>query len=47
MKTEQRGNPSIDRAEVEAIIKRFAALPVVDDRSEDEILGHDENGLPS
>lgn len=26
--------------------ERCAALPTLDDRSEDEILGYDENGLP-
>ncbi len=26
--------------------KRFAALPVLDTRSDDEILGYDETGLP-
>ena len=26
---------------------RYAALPVLDTRSDDEILGYDENGLPS
>lgn len=29
------------------IAKRCAALPVLDDRSEDEILGYDENGIPN
>jgi antitoxin VapB len=29
------------------IAKRCAALPVHDDRSPDEILGYDENGLPN
>lgn len=27
--------------------KRWAKMPIVDDRSEDEILGYDANGLPS
>jgi antitoxin VapB len=27
--------------------RRFSALPVLDDRSDDEILGYDDNGLPS
>lgn len=26
--------------------RRVAALPVLDERSADEILGYDENGLP-
>jgi antitoxin VapB len=28
------------------IANRVAALPQIDDRSDDEILGYDENGLP-
>lgn len=34
------------RARIEGISRRSAALPVLDKRSEDEILGYDENGLP-
>ncbi len=33
--------------DLEAIRKRMSALPVLDDRSADEIIGYDENGLPS
>jgi antitoxin VapB len=29
------------------VAHRVAALPVLDHRSDDEILGYDENGLPS
>ena len=29
------------------IARRFCALPVLDPRSPDEILGYDENGLPT
>ena len=36
-----------DQAAIDAIVKSFAALPVLDDRTDDEILGYDENGLPS
>jgi len=32
---------------LEEIAKRCAALPVLDHRSDDEILGYDENGIPS
>ncbi len=32
--------------ELREIGERCAALPTLDDRSEDEILGYDENGLP-
>jgi antitoxin VapB len=34
-------------AELDAIALRCAALPVLDERSEEEILGYDEQGLPS
>jgi antitoxin VapB len=33
--------------ELEAIAKRCAALPILDDRTEDEILGYDANGVPT
>ncbi|MFD1329107.1 type II toxin-antitoxin system VapB family antitoxin [Mycoplana ramosa] len=33
--------------DLEAIQRRWNALPVLDDRSAEEILGYDENGLPS
>ena len=32
--------------ELLAIGKRYSALPVLDDRSDDEILGYDEHGIP-
>jgi len=32
---------------IHEVQRRFAALPVLDNRSDDEILGYDENGLPS
>ena len=35
------------RKEIDEILARVHALPVLDDRTEDEILGYDENGLPS
>jgi antitoxin VapB len=37
----------IDRKKLAAILARFDALPVLDPRSPDEILGYDEFGLPS
>jgi antitoxin VapB len=43
----RRGQPTIDRAAIDALLSRFDALPVLDDRSADEIIGYDENGLPS
>ena len=33
--------------ELDAIALRCAALPIVDERPEDEILGYDEHGLPA
>jgi antitoxin VapB len=33
--------------ELMEIARRCAALPVLDDRTPDEILGYDQNGLPS
>jgi antitoxin VapB len=35
------------RNAINAIVERFASLPVLDDRPDEEILGYDENGLPS
>jgi antitoxin VapB len=35
------------REELAAIRRRCAALPVVDNRSADEILGYDDRGLPA
>ena len=32
--------------EVDGILHRLDALPILDDRSEDEILGYDSQGLP-
>ncbi len=36
-----------DDGAIDAIIERCKALPILDDRSDDDILGYDENGLPS
>lgn len=33
--------------EIRAISERCAALPVLDERSADEILGYDEHGVPA
>ncbi len=43
----KRGRPANLADELEAIARRCDALPVLDHRSADEILGYDENGLPS
>ncbi|MHB8254329.1 MAG: type II toxin-antitoxin system VapB family antitoxin [Acidiferrobacter sp.] len=39
-------NPEDKVAAIMAISRRCAALPVQDKRSEDEILGYDQNGVP-
>ena len=43
---ERRHGKRIDRRRIDAITARLAALPVVDERSPDELLGYDEAGLP-
>ncbi len=43
----KRGERPWNDAAIDAIIKRCAAIPVLDTRSDDEILGYGENGLPS
>jgi antitoxin VapB len=40
----RRGRASIEQ--LLAIARRYAARPVKDDRTPDEILGYDERGLP-
>jgi len=35
------------RQAINAIVARSHALPILDNRSEDEILGYDEHGIPS
>ena len=32
--------------EIMAIAQRFSSLPVLDERTDDEISGYDENGIP-
>ncbi len=43
----KRGERPWDEAKIDALIERYNALPVFDNRTDDEILGYDENGLPS
>ena len=40
-------NPDGVRAEIARIQARLAQAPVLDDRTPDEIIGYDENGLPT
>ena len=47
---ERRKPPRIDgdeahRRRIEAIVNRFSHRPLLDDRTPDEILGYNENGL--
>ncbi|MGB6131467.1 MAG: type II toxin-antitoxin system VapB family antitoxin [Acidobacteriaceae bacterium] len=35
------------RRDLDEILTRVHALPILDNRSEEEILGYDDNGLPS
>lgn len=35
-----------NRRQIEQIMRRVDAMPTLDDRPADEILGYDENGLP-
>ena len=44
---EKRHSGSVDRAGLEAILARFRANRIDDPRTDDEIIGYDENGLPS
>jgi hypothetical protein len=37
----------IDWKKVDAITRKLAALPILDSRTDDEILGYDRFGLPS
>ena len=42
-----RGRADLLRDELATIRRRCAALPVVDDRTAEEILGYDDRGLPA
>ena len=43
----KRENKAALLADIRAIADHCASLPVLDARTEDEILGYDENGIPS
>jgi antitoxin VapB len=48
LKEKVRKTPKpIDREKIDAMCARIAALPVLDPRSPDEIIGYDEFGLPT
>lgn len=42
----ERGRRPTLRWQIRKILQRVDALPTLDDRSADEILGYDEHGLP-
>lgn len=42
----QRGRGQIMQEKLESILARVDALPAVDTRSEDDILGYDAQGMP-
>jgi antitoxin VapB len=44
--TRRRGK-AIDRARIGQIVAQLAALPVVDARSADALIGYDERGVPT
>jgi antitoxin VapB len=44
LKTRRRSH--VLAAQVEDLLRRVDALPILDSRSEDEILGYDEHGMP-
>jgi antitoxin VapB len=39
--------PAAHHAEIDAIFDRLARMPILDDRSPDEIVGYGEDGLPT
>jgi antitoxin VapB len=43
----RRHGQRIDKQAVMTIVRRIEALPALDDRSADDILGYDEQGLPT
>jgi hypothetical protein len=47
LEREKRCGKAIDRARIDEIVVQLAALPVVDDRSPDALIGYDERGLPA
>ena len=40
-------DPGAFEADVERIVSEVSRLPVLDDRTADEIIGYDEHGLPA
>lgn len=46
LETRRRGE-TLDRGRLDDIVRRLAALPTVDDRTPEELIGYDAVGLPS
>jgi antitoxin VapB len=44
---QRRRGQHLDRGKLDAIVAGIAALPVVDARSPDELVGYDDVGLPT
>jgi antitoxin VapB len=44
---QRRRGKQIDRARIDDTVAGIAALPVVDTRSPDELIGYDDAGLPT
>jgi antitoxin VapB len=44
---QRRRGKRLDRAKLDAIVASIATLPVVDNRSPDELIGYDDFGLPT
>lgn len=42
----RRAKRSLDRKKIDAICVKFSALPVLDSRPPEEILGYDQYGVP-
>lgn len=46
-RAQRAGRTRADANSIEALLVQFRALPDLDRRTADEILGYDENGLPT
>ena len=43
----KRGHKPLDQARIDSLLDQFAALPLLDPRTDEDILGYDESGLPT
>ena len=46
-RAQRAGRPHADAGDIDALLARFRALRDLDRRTDDEILGYDDNGLPA